>query len=132
MSLEACVLVMAGGFVGGIVRFLLSGFVGRRIGETFPWGTLVVNVTGAFVIGAFAGLGQSGGFFSSEMFRDFMVVGLLGGYTTVSSFALQSLNLTLGGQHRQALFNIAASAIFCVIAVGAGFAVVVSLLEHGQ
>jgi CrcB protein len=122
MSLEACVLVLFGGFVGGVARFFLSGVIGRRFGETFPWGTFIVNVTGAFAIGLVAGLARSsGGLFAGEMFRDFVVVGLLGGYTTVSSFCLQSLNLALGGEHRQALFNVVASSVLCMVAVGMGF-----------
>jgi len=133
MSFEACILVLAGGFIGGIARFLLSGFVGRRIGETFPWGTFVVNVTGAFLIGAAAGLAQgAGGILSGEMVRDFLMVGLFGGYTTVSSFALQSLSLAMGGQQRQALFNIVASALLGVAAVGAGFAAAAAMMGQGQ
>ncbi|YBV95251.1 fluoride efflux transporter CrcB [Phyllobacteriaceae bacterium JZ32] len=133
MSLEACALVLAGGFIGGIARFFLSGFIGRRIGETFPWGTFVVNVTGAFLIGFAAGLAQEAeGFLAGAMARDFLMVGLLGGYTTVSSLALQSLNLALGGQQGQALFNVVASAVLGVLAVGAGFAMAVWMLGQGQ
>lgn len=133
MSLEACALVLAGGFIGGIARFFLSGFIGRRIGEAFPWGTFVVNVTGAFLIGFAAGLAQEAeGFLAGAMVRDFLMVGLLGGYTTVSSLALQSLNLALGGQQRQALFNVVASAVLGVLAVGAGFAMAVWMLGQGQ
>ena len=122
MSIEACVLVLTGGFLGGVARFWLSGFVGRRIGETFPWGTFVVNVSGAFLIGICAGLGRyAGGFLTGAMFRDFVVVGILGGYTTVSSFALQSLNLALAGEHGHAAFNVVASSFLCLAAVGAGF-----------
>ncbi len=85
MTFEACALVLLGGFFGGISRFFVSGFVGRRIGETFPWGTLVVNVSGALVIGALAGLARSrGGAFGEETFRDLAFIGFLGGYTTVS------------------------------------------------
>lgn len=112
MNLEACALVLLGGFFGGISRFFLSGVVGRRIGETFPWGTLAVNVSGALAIGAFAGAARSiGGIFASEMFRDLIVVGLFGGYTTVSSFCLQTLNLAIDGEHRRAVFNVVASAV---------------------
>jgi fluoride exporter len=130
MDLETCALVLLGGFVGGISRFFISGVVGRRVGETFPWGTLVVNVTGAFIIGAVVGLGRaSGGIFISEPFRAFVMVGLLGGYTTVSSFSLQTLNLALDGELWQAAFNVIASAGLCVVAVGAGFWLVLRVLE---
>jgi CrcB protein len=129
MNLEACALVLLGGFFGGISRFFVSGFVGRRIGETFPWGTLIVNVSGAFVIGFLAGLARSrGGIFSGEMFRDLVFVGLLGGYTTVSSFCLQTLNLALDGQGLQAALNTVLSAGLCIAAVSAGFAAAVRLL----
>jgi CrcB protein len=129
MTFEACALVLLGGFFGGIFRFFVSGFVGRRIGETFPWGTLVVNVSGALVIGALAGLVRSrGGTFGGEMFRDLAFVGFLGGYTTVSSFSLQTLNLALDGQGLQAAVNTILSAGLCIAAVGAGFSAAVRLL----
>ena len=129
MTFEACAVVLLGGFFGGIARFFVSGFVGRRIGETFPWGTLVVNVSGALVIGALAGLVRSrGGVFAGEMFRDLAFVGFLGGYTTVSSFCLQTLNLALDGQGLQAAMNTILSAGLCVAAVGTGFSAVVWLL----
>lgn len=129
MTFEACALVSLGGFLGGISRFFVSGFVGRRVGETFPWGTLVVNVSGALAIGALAGLARSrGGFFAGELFRDLAFVGFLGGYTTVSSFSLQSLNLALDGQGRQATMYAVLSAGLCVAAVGSGFAAAVRLL----
>jgi CrcB protein len=122
MNLEACVLVLLGGFFGGLFRYFLSGVVGRRVGETFPVGTLVVNVTGALAIGALAGAARSiGGIFASEMLRDFVAVGVLGGYTTVSSFCLQTLNLAFNGEQGRAAFNVIASAGLCVIAVAIGF-----------
>ncbi|MBN8943488.1 MAG: fluoride efflux transporter CrcB [Rhizobiales bacterium] len=122
MSVAACFLVLVGGFLGGVSRFALSGIVGRRVGETFPWGTLAVNVSGAFLIGVTAGLARfHGGVFAGDLFRDFVVVGVLGGYTTVSSFCLQTLNLALAGERRHAVFNIALSAGLCVAAVAVGF-----------
>jgi fluoride exporter len=129
MTLQACALVLLGGFFGGIARFFVSGFVGRRIGETFPWGTLIVNVSGALVIGALAGLARSrGGVFAGEMFRDLAFVGFLGGYTTVSSYCLQTLNLALDGQGLQAAMNIILSAGLCIAAVGGGFWAVLRVL----
>lgn len=122
MTLAACALVLIGGFLGGICRFFLSGLVGRSVGETFPWGTLLVNVSGALAIGAFAGAGRAlGGVFSAEPVRDLIVVGLFGGYTTVSSFCLQTLNLALEGEQRLAVFNVVASSALCVLSVALGF-----------
>ncbi|RWD63918.1 MAG: fluoride efflux transporter CrcB [Mesorhizobium sp.] len=127
MTLAACALVLIGGFFGGICRFFLSGLVGRSVGETFPWGTLAVNVSGALAIGALAGAARSvGGIFSAELVRDLIVVGLFGGYTTVSSFCLQTLNLALDGERRLAAFNAVASAALCVLAVALGFWAVVA------
>jgi CrcB protein len=129
MTLQACALVLLGGFFGGIARFFVSGFVGRRIGETFPWGTLVVNVSGALAIGALAGLARShGDVFAGEMFRDLAFVGLLGGYTTVSSFCLQTLNLALDGQNVPATLYVILSAGLCTAAVGMGFWAVIRIL----
>jgi CrcB protein len=129
MTLQACALVLLGGFLGGIARFFVSGFVGRRIGETFPWGTLAVNVSGALVIGALAGLARShGGLFAGELFRDLAFVGLLGGYTTVSSFSLQTLNLALDGQKVPATMYVILSAGLCTAAVGTGFWAVIRIL----
>ncbi|TGQ51821.1 fluoride efflux transporter CrcB [Mesorhizobium sp. M1C.F.Ca.ET.193.01.1.1] len=122
MTLAACALVLIGGFLGGVSRFFLSGFVGRSVGETFPWGTLVVNVSGALAIGAFAGAARAaGGVFADELVHDLIVVGLFGGYTTVSSFCLQTLNLALDGERRLAVFNIVASSALCLLSVAFGF-----------
>ncbi|MDX8531410.1 fluoride efflux transporter CrcB [Mesorhizobium sp. VK25A] len=130
MTLAACALVLIGGFLGGISRFFLSGVVGRRIGETFPWGTLAVNVSGALAIGAFAGAARSvGGVFASDLVRDLIVVGLFGGYTTVSSFCLQTLNLGLDGEGRLAAFNVVASSVLCVLFVALGFWAVVWVVD---
>lgn len=129
MNLESCAMVLLGGFFGGIARYFVAGLVGRRIGETFPWGTLVVNVSGALVIGALAGLARSaGGIFAGEMFRDLAFVGFLGGYTTVSSLCLQTLDLALDGEGLQAALNVVLSTGLCIAGVSAGFAAAVRLL----
>lgn len=122
MTLGAAVLVLLGGFLGGFARFAVSGLVGARVGELFPWGTLVVNVAGAFLIGLLAGLGSlAGGAFAGPLVRDFLIVGFCGGFTTVSSFALQTLFLGLDGEERAATLNIVVSAGLCLAAVAAGF-----------
>jgi CrcB protein len=122
MTFQSCALVLLGGFIGGLARLSLASIVGRNVGETFPWGTLAVNVSGALAVGAFAGASHAvGGPFASELLREFVVVGLLGGYTTVSSFSLQTVNLALGGETRSAAAYVAASAILCVAAVALGY-----------
>jgi len=123
MSLTACALVMVGGAIGGIARFAVSTVIGRRFGEAFPWGTFVVNLSGALLIGLLAGLARNaGGLFADDLFRDFVVVGICGGYTTVSSFALQSVTLALEDERGAALFYVVLSALACVVAVACGYA----------
>ena len=121
-SLASLVWVAFGAAVGTPLRFWVSGAVGRSIGETFPWGTLVVNVTGAFAIGvlaAWAKAGHAGGGDAPWLFAG---TGLLGAYTTVSSFSLQTLALARDGETRQAALNVALSLGLTLLAVAAGFA----------
>ena len=78
--------IAAGGAAGTLLRYVISGLVAVRFGETFPWGTLIINVTGSFVIGFFATLtGPDGRLFVSGTTRQFVMVGICGGYTTFSS-----------------------------------------------
>ncbi len=114
--------VAAGSGLGGVARFLVSGIVARRVGETFPWGTLIVNVTGAFMIGGLAAV-AAGGLFSLPGSWPFAVVGLIGSYTTVSSFSLQTLALARNGEHWRAAWNVLASLTLCLSAVALGAAV---------
>jgi fluoride exporter len=110
-------LVLFGGIIGGIGRYAVSGYVGRRIGETFPWGTLFVNGSGAFAIGVLAAwLGAS-----AESIWVLAAGGILGSYTTVSSFSLQTLALTRDGELRLAAFNILGSLALCLGAVVIGY-----------
>jgi fluoride exporter len=114
--------VAIGGGFGAAARFLVSGLVARLIGETFPWGTLVINVTGSFVIGFFATLtGPNGRFYVGSSARQFVMTGICGGYTTFSSFSLQTLNLANDGEWLRAGANAALSVALCLIAVWAGF-----------
>ncbi len=114
--------VALGSAAGGMARYAVSGAVANRIGETFPWGTLVVNVSGSAVIGVFAAFTAPGGAFAGSLTaRQFVMIGLCGGYTTFSSFSLQTLNLAREGEWARSLGNIVASAALCLIAVGAGF-----------
>ena len=88
--------------LGGVGRFWISGLAAQRFGETFPWGTLVVNVSGSFVIGFFAAAtGPDGRWMVSSRFNSFFTAGLCGGYTTFSSFSLQTLRLAQEGEPLQ-------------------------------
>jgi CrcB protein len=114
-------LVGLGGALGSVARFWLSGLVASQIGETFPWGTLVINVTGSFVIGFFATLtGPDGRVFAGSTTRQFVMTGLCGGYTTFSSFSLQTLNLARDGEWLRAGGNITGSVALCLVAVWLG------------
>ena len=113
--------VMLGSALGGGARYWLSGLAAHSIGETFPVGTLIVNVTGSFVIGFFAALtGPDGRIFVGSDARQFVMTGLCGGYTTFSSFSLQTLNLARDGENGLAGLNIALSVVLCLVAVWAG------------
>ena len=113
--------VMAGSALGGLARYWLSGLAAQHISETFPIGTLIVNVTGSFVIGFFATLtGPDGRIFAGTDARQFVMTGLCGGYTTFSSFSLQTLNLARDGEMALAGANAVLSLVLCLIAVWLG------------
>jgi fluoride exporter len=113
--------VALGGAVGTTGRYWLSGVVARAIGETFPLGTLLINVTGSLLIGFFATLtGPDGRVFVGSTARQFVMIGICGGYTTFSSFSLQTLNLMNDGEWLYAGTNILLSVALCLIAVWGG------------
>ena len=115
------IVVMFGGALGTGARFWASGFVARRVGEFFPLGTLVVNVSGSFIIGFFAALTDpEGRFLVAPGFRQFFMIGICGGYTTFSSFSLQTLDLAQDGDWFKAGLNAVLSLICCLIAVWLG------------
>jgi CrcB protein len=114
--------VAAGGALGTMARYWLSGLVARVMGETFPWGTLLINVSGSFVIGLFAALtGPDGRVLVGASGRQFVMVGLCGGFTTFSAFSLQTLNLMNDGEWFRAGGNIVLSVALCLIAVWVGY-----------
>jgi CrcB protein len=119
------IFVVLGSILGGVARYFLSGVIARRVGETFPWGTLFINVSGALLIGIFGGLAED----NASMLASpdpwlFAVTGFLGCYTTVSSFSLQTLALAKDGETNRALGYVAISVAFSLVAAAAGFALV--------
>ncbi len=120
--LNAVWIFLGSGF-GGLARWGLSGWVAEHFGQTFPWGTLAVNVSGSFLIGLFATLtGPEGRLFAPAGFRTFFMLGLCGGYTTFSSFSLQTLNLAEDGEWFRAAANVVLSTALCLGGVWAGHA----------
>lgn len=113
-----------GSAFGGAGRFWLSGLIARRFGETFPWGTLAVNVSGSLVIGFLAALiapdSRLAPKFNPFIFH-FLMVGVCGGYTTFSSFSLQTLKLVQDGEWLHAGANATLSVLLCLLAVWLGF-----------
>jgi fluoride exporter len=117
--------VVIGSALGGAARYFVSGVVARSFGETFPWGTMTVNVTGALLIGIIGALAMdNASLFAFENPWLFLVTGFLGCYTTVSSFSLQTLALARDGETARAVGNVALSVLLCLAAVAGGFAVV--------
>ena len=122
------VWIAIGSGIGGVARYACSGLVARLIGETFPWGTLIVNVSGSFAIGFFATLTDpEGRYYFGSPARQFVMTGICGGYTTFSSFSLQTLNLVRDGQWIPAGANIAGSVVLCLMAVWLGHILAASL-----
>ena len=107
--------------IGGVLRFLCSGLIAERIGEIFPWGTLAVNVVGSWIIGFFFTLTEPDGrLLVGTTARQFVMIGICGGFTTFSSFSLQTLNLARDGDWLRASANIVASVFLCLVAVWLG------------
>lgn len=115
--------VAIGGALGGVARVWLAGVVTRRMGERFPWGTLAVNVTGSGLVGLAAALAlpQAGSVMAPPTAWALLVIGVLGSYTTVSSFSFQTLVLLNAGEPGRAGANIAASVILCLGAAALGY-----------
>ena len=113
--------VAAGSVLGGVARYLLSVFI--QLIPGFPWATLFVNVTGSFIIGFYSTLsGPDGRLFASVRQRQFVMTGFCGGYTTFSTFSLETFTLLQGGLVQTALLNIAVSVVTWLVAVWIGHA----------
>lgn len=120
MDIQKTIFIALAGLVGTLVRYWLAGFVARQYGETFPWGTLTVNLVGSFLAGAMYYLAQER-FLMSPTLRTIIFIGLLGGFTTFSSYGLQTFTLLRDGQIGLATLNVAVSNVLGLLMVWAGY-----------
>jgi fluoride exporter len=112
--------VTIGSAIGGLLRYAITRLT-IPISQGVPWGTVLINVLGSFIIGYFGTLTlQTGRYPASDNMRLFVMVGLCGGFTTFSSFSLQTFDLMRSGSWGKALANVVVSVVLCVAAVGAG------------
>ena len=120
--------IFIGGGLGSVARWAVSGLVANAVGQTFPWGTLFINVSGSFVIGLFATVtGPEGRWMAPATLRQFFMLGICGGYTTFSSFSLQTLTLAEDGQWFKAGANSVLSLGLCLVGVWLGHILALSL-----
>ena len=123
MNFSTYLWIALGGALGTVARYGCSSLAAGLFGETFPVGTLIINVVGSFVIGFFAAVsGPDGRLLVPGDMRQFVMVGLCGGYTTFSSFSLNTLRLAQSGQWGSAFANVALSVALCLLAVWLGYA----------
>jgi CrcB protein len=114
-------LIALGGALGAIARFAMAGVIDRSLEDPFPLGTVLVNILGCFVIGFFAALTGPGARFAAPIdARHFFMVGVCGGFTTFSSFSLQTMVLSRTGEIFRAGANVVVSVIVCLVAVWIG------------
>ena len=115
--------IALGGALGSVARAWTTNAMVRLVGANFPWGTILINIVGSFIIGFFGALTASDGRFQVHAdARAFVMIGICGGFTTFSSFSLQTLDLFRDGKPVAAAANIGLSLVLCLIAVGAGYA----------
>jgi CrcB protein len=113
------VLIGLGGFAGAISRYLVDGFVSDRTGGGFPWGTLAVNATGSFVLGALFAMTTERAILPAEL-RGPLMIGFIGAYTTFSTYMLESWGLVESGSYGPAIANLGGSMLLGLLAVAAG------------
>jgi fluoride exporter len=110
-----------GSALGGVARYACQAWATRHISETFPWGTMIVNIVGCSFIGFFFTFtGPDGRVIVGPTMRQFVMVGICGGYTTFSSFSLDALNRVRDGQWAQAAGYVLGSLVFCLLGVWLG------------
>ena len=120
MNMQKTILIGLAGLAGTLLRYWLAGFVARQYGETFPWGTMAVNLIGCFITGAVFYLTEER-FLISPAVRTVILIGLLGGFTTFSSYGLQTFTLMRDGEFGMATLNVAVSNVVGLMMLWVGY-----------
>src|SRR5215213_5767479 len=120
IHMQKIIFIALAGLAGTVLRYWLAGLVARQYGETFPWGTLVVNLIGSFLAGAIYHLAEER-FLISPTLRTIIFVGLLGGFTTFSSYGLQTFMMLRDGEIGLATLNVAVSNVLGLLMVWTGY-----------
>lgn len=120
--MKIILLIGIGSFIGGISRYLFSLFIQNKFLSTFPFGTLGVNIAACFLIGIVFGLSERGNF--NMEWRLFLATGFLGGFSTFSSFSMETVGLLRDGQLWQAFTYIMSSLVICLLATFIGISLI--------
>jgi len=124
--LRTILIVGTGGFIGSVMRYLVQYFVEKGLSSTFPYGTLIANVAGCFIIGIVFALAEKGNLLSAE-WRIFLAVGICGGFTTFSSFAYNNFTMLKEGSFGQFFWNVGGSLFLGILAVYFGVIIIRSI-----
>jgi CrcB protein len=125
--LKTILLVGTGGFIGSVMRYLVQVFIEKGLMSTFPYGTLIANVAGSFIIGMVFALAEKGSLLSAE-WRIFLAVGVCGGFTTFSSFAYNNFTMLKEGATGQFFWNVGGSLFLGILAVYLGIILIRAIL----
>lgn len=120
--METIFIIGLGGFVGANLRYWISGIAAERLGQSFPWGTLVVNITGSFLLAVFLNWVANHVSVDSRL-RLLLTIGVFGGYTTFSSYANESIALAQSGDWAGAIWNILGTNVLCLLTVVLGVSI---------
>ena len=117
--LRTILIVGSGGFIGSVMRYLVQFYMEKNLTSTFPWGTLIANVAGSFIIGMIYALTEKGNLLNPEL-RLFLAVGICGGFTTFSSFAYNNFTMIKENSITLLLFNVGGNLFLGIMSVYLG------------